>query len=73
MFGTMVRLIPVILIINQISVGSVKEDSLKEIWNNEKYNILRSNHLNKKDASTIHVIDVQLQIKKRKSNRHHRF
>ena len=33
---------------SNLSVGNVKEDSLKEIWNNEKYNILRSNHLNKK-------------------------
>ena len=33
---------------SNLSVGNVKEDSLKDIWNNDKYNNLRSNHLNKK-------------------------
>ena len=33
---------------SNLSVGNVKEDSLKNIWNNDKYNNLRSNHLNKK-------------------------
>ncbi len=33
---------------SNLSVGNIKESSLKEIWNNEKYNTLRKNHLNKK-------------------------
>ena len=33
---------------SNLSVGNIKEDSLKKIWNNKKYNTLRNNHLNKK-------------------------
>lgn len=32
---------------SNLEVGNIKDDSIKNIWNNQKYNKLRENHLNK--------------------------